>query len=213
MDQLVDRGLVRRFGDVFRLKYEQLIELEGFAEKSSQNLIDAIARAKDAELYRLLFGLGIRHVGERTAKILANHFGALDPIVKATQDDLETVHEIGPEVSRSIREYLEDPHHREELEDLVKELTVRAPKRKAATGEAGGKLSGKTLVLTGTFPTLSRQEATKLIEDEGGRVSSSVSKKTDFVVAGEEAGSKLDKARELGVTVMDEAGLRRLLEA
>jgi DNA ligase (NAD+) len=208
VEQLVDEDLVHRYGDLFRLKKEQILKLEGFAEKSSQNLIDAIHEARARELYRLIFGLGIRHVGERTAKTLANHFGSLEHIMKASVEELENVHEIGPEVAKSVHHYFSDKQSRKEVEDLLPFLKIKAPVR--GTGGAG-RFAGKTFVLTGTLPSLGRSDATRMIEEQGGRVSSSVSKKTDFVVAGEEAGSKLDKARDIGVRVIDEAELLRMM--
>ena len=210
VEQLVTEGLVKTYADVFKLTAKEILKLEGFKEKSTENLLTAIKNASNPDLYRLIYGLGIRHVGERTAKILANHYGHIDPLLKATQEELEQVHEVGPEVASSVHEWFHDSQNRAELKDLLKCVDVKAPARRKA-GEAA-RLAGKTIVLTGTFPTLSRSDATKLIEDAGGRVSSSVSKKTDFVVAGEEAGSKLDKARELGVQVIDEAGLKEMLQ-
>lgn len=207
VDQLVEAGFLKRTPDFYTLQSEQLLKLEGFAEKSSQKLIEAVAATKSRELWRLIFALGIRHVGERTAKLLANHYGAIEPLFDATTEQLEEIHEIGPEVARSIREWFSDPLDRRELQDLLKFVTPQPPKR----GSGQGILAGKTLVLTGTFPTLSRTEATRLIEEQGGKVSGSVSKKTHYVVAGEDAGSKLTKARELGVPVLDEEGLKRLL--
>lgn len=207
VDQLVEAGFLKRTPDFYTLQSEQLLKLEGFAEKSSQKLIEAVAATKNRELWRLIFALGIRHVGERTAKLLANHYGAIEPLLDATSEQLEEIHEIGPEVARSIREWFSDPLDRRELQDLLKFVTPQPPKR----GSGQGIFAGKTLVLTGTFPTLSRTEATRLIEEQGGKVSGSVSKKTHFVVAGEDAGSKLTKARELGVPVLDEEGLKRLL--
>ncbi|MCM2323615.1 MAG: NAD-dependent DNA ligase LigA [Oligoflexia bacterium] len=208
VEQLVDAGFVKRYADVFRLTQERVLELEGFAERSSAKLIESIEKARAPELYRVIFGLGIRHVGERTAKVLANHYGDFAPLFTATPDELEQIHEIGPEVARSIHEYFQDAQSRHDVHDLLKFLEVKPPRR-AAAGKAV--FAGKTLVLTGTLPTLQRSEATRLIEEQGGKVSSSVSKKTDFVVAGAEAGSKLDKARELAVTVIDEAELLRML--
>jgi DNA ligase (NAD+) len=207
VEQLVESNLVSRYADIFKLKEADFLSLEGFAEKSSQKIVAAIERARSPELYRLIFGLGIRHVGESTAKLLARHYGDITPLVGATEAELEEINEIGPEMARAIHEHFQDKQNRKELDELVKELKIKKPEKKAG----GGKLAGKTLVLTGTFPTLQRSEATQLIEDHGGKVSSSVSKKTDFVVAGEEAGSKLDKARELGVTVLDEAGLLEMI--
>jgi DNA ligase (NAD+) len=210
VEQLVDADLVKRYGDLFRLTQEDVLKLEGFGEKSSQNLIDAIDEAKARELYRLIFGLGIRHVGERTAKTLANHFGSLDRVMEASVEELENVHEIGPEVAKSVHHYFSDKQSRKEVEDLLPFLKIKAPAKSAG---GGGLFAGKTFVLTGTLPSLGRSDATRMIEEHGGRVSSSVSKKTHFVVAGEEAGSKLDKARELGVPVIDEAELLKLLNA
>ncbi|MFL5813112.1 MAG: NAD-dependent DNA ligase LigA [Bdellovibrionia bacterium] len=210
VEQLVDAELVSRYGDLFRLTQEQILKLEGFGEKSSQNLVDAIQEARSRELYRLIFGLGIRHVGERTAKTLANHFGSIDRIMEAGVEELESVHEIGPEVAKSVHHYFSDKQSRKEVEDLLPCLKIKAPAKSAG---GGGLFAGKTFVLTGTLPTLGRSDATRMIEELGGRVSSSVSKKTHFVVAGEEAGSKLDKARELGVPVIDEAELLRMLNA
>ncbi len=207
VDQLVEAGLLKRTPDFYALQPEQLLKLEGFAEKSSQKLVEAVAATTNRELWRLIFALGIRHVGERTAKLLANHYGAIEPLFDATSEQLEEIHEIGPEVAGSIREWFSDSHHRRELQDLLKFVTPQPPKR----GSGQGVLAGKTLVLTGTFPTLSRTDATRLIEEQGGKVSGSVSKKTHYLVAGEDAGSKLTKARELGVPILDEEGLRRLL--
>jgi len=207
VEQLVDEGLVRHLADVFKLRQDQVLDLEGFAEKSSQNLIDSISSAKAPELYRVIFGLGIRHVGEATSKALARHFGSIEALMKADPEALTAIEDIGPEVAGSIIEHFSHPEIRAEVLELMRFLSPKAPPRAAA----GGALSGKTLVLTGTLPTLSRSEATTLIEAAGGKVSGSVSKKTDYVVAGEEAGSKLDKARELGVKVLDEQELKTLI--
>jgi DNA ligase (NAD+) len=207
VEQLVDAGLVKHFHDLFELRAEDFLQLEGFAEKSSEKIVKAVQAAREPELYRLIFALGIRHVGERTAKILANHFGSIEPLFAATEEELERIHEVGPELAKSLREYFSDPDALKELKSLLKAVTPKPPKR----GSGTGRLAGKTVVLTGTLPTLSRSDATRMIEEQGGRVSSSVSKKTDFVVAGEEAGSKLDKARELGVEILDEAGLLGLI--
>jgi DNA ligase (NAD+) len=204
---LVDANLVKSWADLFRLKSSQILELEGFAEKSSQKLLDAIQAVREPELYRLIFGLGIRHVGESTAKLLAKHYGAIEPLFDATEEELETIHEVGPEVAKSIHNFFRDKQNKEEVKALLKFVTPQVPKKKAG----GTKFAGKTFVLTGTLPSLSRSDATRMIEDVGGKVSGSVSKKTDYVVAGAEAGSKLDKATELGVTVLDEAELVKLI--
>jgi DNA ligase (NAD+) len=207
VEQLVDEGLVKHWKDLFALEPKDFLALEGFAEKSAQKLASAISAARKPELYRLIFGLGIRHVGERISKVLANHYGSIDPLLQASVEELDAIPEIGEEVARSIHEWFSHPEHREELHGLLKWVAPVAPKR----GSGVAKLAGKTLVLTGTLPTLSRSDATRMIEENGGKVSSSVSKKTHYVVAGEEAGSKLEKARELGVPVLDEAGLLQLL--
>jgi DNA ligase (NAD+) len=206
VEQLVDEPLVKSWADLFKLKKEQILGLEGFAERSSQKLIDAIQAARKPELYRLIFGLGIRHVGESTAKILANHYFSLDPLFKATEEELKEIHEVGPEVAKSIHQFFQDEHYRAELKELLKFVEPISPRRKK-----GGVFTGKTLVLTGTLPTLQRSDVTRLIEENGGKVSGSVSKKTDYLVAGADAGSKLDKARDLEVPVIDEAELLRLI--
>jgi len=178
VEQLVDEGLVKNYADVFQLQESAVLALEGFAEKSSAKLLNAIERARSPELYRVIFGLGIRHVGERTAKTLANHFGSIEPIIAASAEDLEQIHEIGPEVARSLSEWFHDGQNKTELKNLLKFLSIQPPRRRGGAGTDGaGKLAGKTLVLTGTFPTLSRSDATKLVEDHGGKVSGSVSKK------------------------------------
>ena len=209
VEELVEEGLVKHYADLFKLEHEHFLKLEGFAEKSSQKMVDALEAAKKPELYRLIFGLGIRHVGERTAKVLANYFGSIDALFSVSKEQFEKIHEVGPEVAGSLHDYFADPMHLKELKELLKYVKPQAPKR----GSGAGKLVGKTFVLTGTFPTLSRTDATRMVEEQGGKVSSSVSKKTDYVVAGEEAGSKLDKARELGVSVIDEAELLKMMKA
>ncbi len=208
IEQLVDAGLIRHPADLFRLQKQDFLGLEGFAEKSSEKKVASIEAARDRDLHRVIFALGVRHVGERTAKILANHFGALAPLMEAPEEALTEIHEIGPEVAKSIFSFFQDAENRREIGELLDWIRPIPPKR----GTGLGALSGKTLVLTGTFPTLSRTDATRMIEEQGGKVSGSVSKKTHFVVAGEEAGSKLTKARELGVPVLDEQGLLALLK-
>ncbi|MEK6705598.1 MAG: NAD-dependent DNA ligase LigA [Bdellovibrionota bacterium] len=207
VEQLVDAGMVQHYADIFRLKKEDLLGMEGFAEKSSLNIIEAIQKARQTELHRLIFALGIRHVGEATAKLLANHFLNIDSLVKASEDDLMEIDEVGPEVAKSIMQYFRDPKHLHETHELIKCLDIHSIKKPAG----GGKFSGKTFVLTGTLPTLSRAEATGMIEKHGGKVSSSVSKKTDYVLSGDEPGSKLDKAREFGVRVISEEDFRAML--
>jgi DNA ligase (NAD+) len=203
IEQLLESKKIETFADLYRLKLKDLLELEGFKEKSSQNLFDSIQATRKTELYRILFALGIRHVGERTSKTLANYFGSIDPMLKASEDDFMAIHEVGPEVAKSLREYFSSSEGAAEVRGLLKFLEPIAPRANAGAGP----LSGATVVLTGTLPTLGRSDATKLVEDAGGKVSSSVSKKTTFVVAGADAGSKLDKANELGILVLTEAEL------
>ena len=195
--------LVRSIADLYRLTQEQLLSLERVGKKTAEALLAQIERSKSAPLQRVLFGLGIRFVGERTATLLAAHFGSLDALTTATAEELEAVNEVGPRVAQAISEYFAEEKNRALIRDLQQlGLSMPAPPRRT-----GGALEGKTIVLTGTFPTLSREAAKERIEAAGGKVSGSVSKKTSFVVAGEDAGSKLDKARDLGVEVIDEPEL------
>jgi len=209
VDQLVDGGVVKILPDLYRLGLTALASLERMADKSAQNIVDALEKSKQTTLPRFIYGLGIRHVGEATAKALARHFGRLDAIMDASEEALLQVPDVGPVVAQSIRTFFEQPHNREVVEQL------RACGLRWEEGEpspaAQLPLAGKTFVLTGTLPTLSRDVAKEMLEAAGAKVAGSVSKKTDYVVAGEEAGSKLDKARELGLVVLDEAGLRALL--
>jgi DNA ligase (NAD+) len=205
IEQLFEAKVIETFADLYRLKLADLLALEGFKEKSSKNLLDAIAATKKVDLYRFLFGLGIRHVGERTSKIVANHFGDLAPLLKASEEEFMAIHEIGPEVAKSLKDYFSSKEGATEVKDLSKYVTPIPPKKAGSSAP----FAGLTIVLTGTFPNLSRSEATRLIEENGGKTASSVSKKTNIVVAGAEAGSKLDKAQELGVEVIDEAEMLR----
>jgi len=211
VDQLVDGGIVRTLPDLYKLGVAKLAALERMGDKSAANLVDALDKSKRTTLQRFLYGLGIRHVGESTARDLAKHFGQLDRILDASLEQLLDVPDVGPTVAQSIRTFFDQPHNREVVEQL-RAAGLHWPEHAGAQADTGPKpLAGKTFVLTGTLPTWSRDEAKALIEAAGGKVSGSVSKKTDYVVAGEEAGSKLDKARELDVAVLDEAGLRALL--
>ncbi|MFG6448290.1 NAD-dependent DNA ligase LigA [Roseateles sp. BYS180W] len=213
VDQLVDGGLVTSLAGLYSLQLAQLAGLERMAEKSAQNLIDALERSKATTLGRFLFALGVRQVGETTAKDLARHFGQLDALMAADEAQLLAVRDVGPIVARSIHAFFAQPHNREVVAQL-REAGVSWAESDGTQKDAGPQpLVGKTLVLTGTLPTLGRDEAKALIEAAGGKVSGSVSKKTHFVVAGEAAGSKLDKAQELGLTVLDEAGLLALLQS
>ena len=208
VNQLINRGLVRNVADLYRLTKDDLLKLERIGEKSADNVLKEIADSKSLPLERVIYGLGIRFVGERTAQFLAEHFGSLDDIMNASAEQLEEVNEVGPRIAESIVEFFGDEHNRKLVGDLRKAgLTFTGRKK-----EKGTKLAGKTFVLTGTLARHTRDEAKKMIEDAGGRVSGSVSKKTDYVVAGAEAGSKLDKARELGVSVIGEEEMEKLLE-
>ncbi len=207
IEQLVDAGLVKKLSDLFDLSFDDVLALEGFAEKSTHKVLNAIEHARSPELYRLVFGLGIRHVGEATAKILAQKFKSFKKMRAANAEQFQEIDGIGQEMAKSLEEFFSNPEHEEEIDLLLEKLTPVEPKASTLSQN----LAGKVFVLTGTLPSLDRSEAEKLIEDRGGKVSSSVSKKTDFVLAGEEAGSKLEKARTLGVRVIDEAEFRSLL--
>ena len=211
VEQLVDAGIVRTLPELYTLGLAKLSALERMGEKSAANLLAGLEQSKQTTLARFLYGLGIRHVGETTAKDLAKHFGGIDRVMDASVEQLLEVNDVGPVVAQSIRTFFEQPHNREVVEQL-RAVGVHWTEHEGVQPDAAPKpLTGKTLVLTGTLPTLSRDEAKDLIEAAGGKVSGSVSKKTHYVIAGEEAGSKLDKARELGVAVLDEDGLRALL--
>jgi DNA ligase (NAD+) len=213
VDQLVDGGLIRTLPELYTLGIGKLSALERMADKSAANLVAGLEKSKQTTLARFLYALGIRHVGETTAKDLAKHFGGIDRLMDATAEQLLEVNDVGPVVTTSIRAFFDQPHNREVVEQLRAAGISWAETEGVAASAEPLPLAGKTFVLTGTLPTLSRDEAKALIEAAGGKVAGSVSKKTSFVVAGEEAGSKLDKARELGVAVLDEAGLQALLHA
>ncbi|MEC5387907.1 NAD-dependent DNA ligase LigA [Uliginosibacterium sp. H3] len=208
VDQLVDAAIVKTPADIYKLGLLALANLERMAEKSAKNLLDAIEKSKTAPLQRFIFALGIRNVGEATAKDLARRFGNIHALMDADIEALLAVNDVGPIVAQSIVDFFAEPHNREVVEQLLAAGLILVQET-INTGE--GVLSGKTFVLTGTLPTMSRDEAGALIEQHGGKVSGSVSKKTSYVVAGTEAGSKLDKARDLGVTVLDEEGLLKLI--
>ncbi len=209
VDQLVERGLVHSPADVYGLDLATLAGLDRMAEKSAANLAAAIEASKATTLARFIFALGIRNVGETTAKDLARNFGTLDALIAATENELLAVRDVGPIVAQSIRQFFAEPHNLE----VVARLRAAGVNWPESTGvqQLAGILTGKTLVLTGTLPTLTREAAKGMIETAGGKVAGSVSKKTDYVVAGEEAGSKLAKAQELGVAILDEPGLLALL--
>jgi len=211
IEQLVDNAIVKTPADLYKLGVLGLASLERMAEKSAANVVAAIEKSRHTTLQRFIFALGIRNVGEATARDLARHFGGIDALMEADMDALQAVPDVGPVVAQSIHEFFAEPHNREVIEQL-RAAGVTWPEHEPAR-VSEGPLTGKTLVVTGTLPSLTRDEAKALIESAGGKVAGSVSKKTDYVVAGEAAGSKLDKAQQLGVSILDEAGLRALLEA
>jgi len=208
VDQLVDHHLVRTPADLYRLGFAALANLERMGDKSADNLIQAINKSRNTTLARFIFALGIRHVGETTAKDLANHYGSVHALMEASLEDLLMVNDVGPVVANSIVSFMQEAHNREVIEQLLAsglQLTVEEKEISAA-------VIGKTFVLTGTFPTLTRDAAKELLEKAGAKVAGSVSKKTDYVVAGTDAGSKLTKAEELGIAVIDEAAMLDLLK-
>jgi DNA ligase, NAD-dependent len=211
VDQLVERELVKTPADLYRLGMNTLANLERMAEKSARNLLDALDKSKRTTLARFIYALGIRNVGETTAKDLARHFGKLEALMAADAERLRQVPDVGPVVAESIAQFFAEGHNREVIAQL-RELGVEWEEGEGAPPVSSGGLAGKTFVLTGTLPTMSRDEAKEKIEAAGGKVSGSVSKKTDYVVAGADPGSKFTKAQELGVTILDEAGLLALLE-
>jgi len=206
VNQLIERGLVRNVADIYDLTKKDLLSLDRFAEKSAQNILDEIENSKTLPLERVIYGLGIRMVGERTAQFLAEHFGSMEALASASVDELQGVNEVGPKIADSIAEFFSIAANRKLIDRLrAADLTLEGQKKERST-----KLAGKTFVLTGTLAHFTRDEAKKLIEDAGGKVTGSVSKKTDYVVAGSDAGSKLDKAKELGVAVIDEKEMEKL---
>jgi DNA ligase (NAD+) len=209
VEQLVDRGRIHSLAELYTLGVEELAEYDRMGRKSAENLIEAIAQAKRPQLNRLIFALGIRHVGETTARDLALHFSSIESLMHASLDALLTVPDVGPVVAGSIARFFAEPHNQE----VVRALREQGVEPQASEAPRSAGLAGKTFVLTGTLPTWSREEASSRIVAAGGKVSGSVSRKTTYVVAGEEAGSKLEKATELGVAVLNEEGLKALLEA
>jgi DNA ligase (NAD+) len=212
VEQLVDGGIVRTPADLYKLGVGKLAALERMAEKSATNLFEAVEKSKKTTLGRFVYALGIRNVGEVTAKDLARHFGTLDRLMDASVEQLQEAPDVGPVVAESIAGFFREPHNREVVEQLRAAGVAWSESAGTAVEKPTGPFAGKIVVLTGTLAAMSRDEAKEKIEALGGKVTGSVSKKTDFVVAGEEAGSKLDKAKELGVTVLDEAKFLKLLE-
>jgi len=212
VDQLVDAGIVRTLPELYKLGIAKLSALERMADKSAANLVAALGQSKHTTLSRFLYALGIRHVGEATAKDLAAHFGSLDRAMDASEAQLLEVNDVGPVVAKSIRSFFEQPHNREVVEQL-RAAGLHWDEHDGAAQPQALPLAGLTVVLTGTLPTLTRDAAKAMLEAAGAKVAGSVSKKTSYVVAGGDAGSKLDKARELGVPVLDEDGLHTLLRS
>jgi len=204
--QLTDRGLVKNVADIYKLTKADLLSLARMGDKSAQNVLDEIEASKKLPLDRVIYGLGIRFVGERTAQFLAEHFGSMDVLMNAGPEELQQVNEVGPRIAESIAEFFKEPRNRE----LVKRLRDAGLSFEGKKKERGTQLDGKTFVLTGTLSRYSRDAAKKLIEDAGGRVAGSVSKKTDYVIAGADAGSKLEKARELKLSVIGEEEMEKL---
>jgi DNA ligase (NAD+) len=212
IEQLVAMDRIKTPADIFRLEKEELAAMERMGEKSAENLINSIATSKETSLERFLYALGIREVGEATAASLASHFGKLDAVMGASEEELVAVPDVGPIVASRIRSFFDEEHNREvirALQDDGVHWTESEPQRSPKDGP----LSGKTFVLTGTLPSMTRDEAKQLIQAQGGKVTGSVSKKTDYVVFGEKAGSKLTKAQSLGVATIDEDALNELLNS
>jgi DNA ligase (NAD+) len=211
VDQLVTAGLVQGYGDLYRLTAEQLLELERMGEKSAEKLLAGVEASKKRGLARLLNAMAIRHVGTRVAAVLAEHYGSMTAIAEASVEELSEVLEIGPVIAQSVFDFLHSPGGKTAIDELQElGVTMTGPKR---AKKATGVLEGKTLVVTGTLEKYSRDEIQELIVQHGGRASSSVSKKTDYVVAGENAGTKLDKAQQLGVPVLNEAEFEKLIKS
>jgi len=208
VDQLVDTGKVKSFYELYDLQLEDVSTLERMAEKSGQNLIDAIEKSKQAGLARLVFGLGIRHVGQRVAQVLAQTYGSMDALSKASYEDMEAIDEIGPRIAESLREFFDEKHNKKELCKLKQHKLVMTQEQK----KGDGNLSGKQFVLTGTLEGLTRDEAKRKIVEAGGRVTSSVSAKTDYVIAGADPGSKLTKAQKLDIAILSEKELLKLIQ-
>jgi DNA ligase (NAD+) len=210
VDQLVDKKLVKDYADLYHLKLEKISELERMAEKSAQNLLDEIAASKKNTLARLIYALGIRFVGERTAQLLADHFGSMEKLAEASEEELTGVTEVGPKVAEGILEFFSEPANRKLIEHLRAAGVNMKGERQAPKDT---KFAGKTFVFTGTLTHRSREEAEALVASHGGKAGSSVSKKTSYVVVGADPGSKYNKAKSLGVPILDEPGFEKLLSA
>jgi DNA ligase (NAD+) len=213
VEQIVDAGMVRTPADLYKLGLAALAELERMGEKSAHNILDALKDSKQPALSRFIYALGIRNVGETTAKDLARHYGTLDALRSADEQALQQVMDVGPVVAQSIAQFFAEPHNEEVIDQLLAAGVKPKSQETARAHASASGLAGKTFVLTGTMPTLTREDAKAQIEDAGGKVAGSVSKKTDYVVAGDAAGSKLTKAQELGIEILDEAQLLKLLKS
>jgi DNA ligase (NAD+) len=210
IQQLIDADLVSDVGDIYSVPADRLVQLERFASKSAEQLVAAIEESKTRPLSRLINALGIRHVGEGASQLLARHFGTLDALASASEQQVLDIPGVGDIIAHAVKVFFEDPTARKVIEKLrARGVNFTEPR----TAEAGTALRGKSIVVTGTLPTLSRGEATKLIESNGGRIASSVSKSTSFVVVGDDAGTKLDKAKTLGIETIDEAELLKRIAA
>ena len=207
VEKFIENKIISSVADIYDIKVEDIETLDKLGKKSAENLVSAIEKSKENDLSKLIFALGIRHVGARNAKILAMHFGTLDKLIESDKESISSVDEIGEIIADSIVCYFEEAQNRETIEKL-REAGVNFICKET---KKEGVFSGKTFVLTGTLPTMNRNEASKLIADNGGKVSSSVSKKTDYLLAGEEAGSKLDKATALGITIISEEELLNMI--
>jgi DNA ligase (NAD+) len=207
IEQLVDVGLVKDFADLYKLKNSDLVDLERMAEKSADNVVKAIEASKSRPLWRFVTALGIRHIGDQSAQILAEHFGSLDKLMEATQEELADIDQIGPTMAKSVYEYF----HNSKNKQVIDELLSAGVKPEQPKSKRSEKLAGKTIVVTGTLENFTRQQIEQAIRQAGAKSSSSVSKKTDFVLVGDNPGSKLDKARKLGVKVIDEQEFLELL--
>jgi DNA ligase (NAD+) len=205
---LIENGLVGNFADLYKLSESQLAGLERMAEKSAANVINAIEESKTRQLWRLIAALGIRHIGGQSAHILAEHFGSLNALMISRQEELAEIDQIGPTMAKSIHAYFQDTENRAMIEKLI----AAGVKPEQSNTRRSEKLAGKTIVVTGTLENLSRQQAKQAIRQAGGKSSSSVSKKTDFVLAGENPGGKLEKARKLGIEVIDEKQFKKMME-
>ena len=208
IDQLLRLGLVKDVADLYTLTRDDFMQFERMGDKLAENLLHAIAASRSRELATFVFALGIRHVGEHTAKLLASAFGTLDNLMNAGEEELLAIREVGPQVARSIQAFFHNPTNRQ----VVERLLAAGVSPSVAAKKVGGRFTGKTFVFTGTLTRFTRSDAQRMVEDEGGHAAGSVSKKTDFVVAGAEAGSKLEKARTLGVTVLTEEEFLGMLE-